>query len=169
MEPDLPQEMTVTEAKYKRHVGDQYRNHCEKLALNVALEAVEKQEIFSDAAAEDFAHIFKNQTAKMVDAVEEREKKWKNLLPQLLSPLKEPKLCSFPSKNGIARNMTGTEAEIVAEEDKTRARCKAKKQLEIKTKYEAELAALDADSSPPQLKPLFLLPSTIPPRYPVFS
>ena len=169
LEPDLPQEVTVTEAQYERHAGDQYRNHGQNLTLNVALEAVEKQKEFSGAAAEEFARIFKTQTAEIVDAVEAREKRRKTLLPQLPLPLKEPKLRSFPSKNGIARKMTGTEAAIAAEADKTRARRKAEKQLEIKAKYEAELAALDADSSPPQLKPLFSLPSTTPPRYPVFS
>ncbi len=169
LEPDLPQEVTITEAQYERHKGDQYRNHGQKLTLKVALEAAEKQKEFSGAAAEEFARIFKTQTAKIVDAVEARKKKRKTLLPQLPLPLKESKLRSFSSKNGIARKMTGTEAAIAAEKDKAKARRKAEKQLEIKAKYEAELTALDADSSPPQLKPLFSLPSTTPPRYPVFS
>lgn len=68
----------------------------------------------------------------------------------------------------MGRKMTGTEAAIAAEADKIRAHRKADKQFEIKAKYEAELAALDADSSPPQLKPLPLLPVTTPPRYPVY-
>ncbi len=70
LEPDLPQKVTVTEAQYKRHAGDQYQNHGQNLTLNVALEAVEKQKEFSGAAAEKFARIFKTQTAKIADAVE---------------------------------------------------------------------------------------------------
>lgn len=52
-----------------------------------------------------------------------------------------------------------TEAAIAAEADEARARCRAKKKkkikkLEIKAKHEAELAALDANSSPtPTLGP----------------
>lgn len=38
----------------------------------------------------------------------------------------------------MARKMTGTEAAIAAEADKTGARCKANKQLEIKARHEAE-------------------------------
>lgn len=64
--------------------------------------------------------------------------------------------------------MTGTEAAIAAEADKIRAHRKAEKQLEIKAKYEAELAALDADLSPPQLKTPPPPPITTPPRYPVY-
>lgn len=105
---------------------------------------------------------------KVVDAVDAREKKRKTLLTQLPLPLKEPKLCSFPNQTSMARKMTGTEATIAAEADKARASRKAEKQFEIKAKYEAELAALDADSSPPQLKPLLSLPVTTPPRYPVY-
>ena len=50
----------------------------------------------------------------------------------------------------MARKMTGTEAAVAAEADEVRACRRAKKELEIKAKYEAELAALDANSSPPQ-------------------
>ena len=83
-----------------------------KLTLNIALEAVEKQKEFSGAAAEEFARIFKTQTAKFVDAVEAREKKRKTLLPQLPLPLKKSKLRSFPSENGMVRKMTGTEQQL---------------------------------------------------------
>lgn len=121
---------------------------------NVALQAVEKQKEFSGAAAKEFARIFRVQTAKTVEAVEAQEEKRKILPPQLLLPLKEPKLQSFPSKNGMARKMTGTEAAVAAEADEARARRRAKEELEIKAKYKAELAALDANLSPPQLRSL---------------
>ncbi len=47
--------------------------------------------------------------------------------------------------------MTGTEAAVAAEADTARAQRKAKKELEIKQKYEAELAAPRDDSSTPPL------------------
>ena len=160
---------TEPETDYDRHAGDQYRNHGQNLMLNVALQAVEKQKGFSGAAAEEFAQIFRVQTAKIVKAVEAQEKK-RNILPaQLPPPLKEPKLRSFPNKNGMARKMTSTEAAIAAEADEIRARRKAKKQEEIKAKYEAELAALDASSSPPQPRSLSRLLSDEPLEYPVLS
>lgn len=49
--------------------------------------------------------------------------------------------------------MTGTEAAVAAEADRTRASRKAKKEQEIREKYEAELAALRTDSSSPHLGP----------------
>lgn len=55
--------------------------------------------------------------------------------------------------------MTGAEAAVAAEADESRARCRAKKEPYIKAKYEAELAALDTNSSPPQPRSLSWLPS----------
>lgn len=65
----------------------------------------------------------------------------------------------------MARKMT-TKA---AEPDKARARRRAKNELEIKAKYEGELAALDANSSPPEPRSLSWLPSDAPLEYPVIS
>ncbi len=53
--------------------------------------------------------------------------------------------------------MTETEAAVAAEADRTRASRKAKKEQEIREKYEAELAALRTDFSSPHLGP-FALP-----------
>ena len=69
----------------------------------------------------------------------------------------------------MARKMTGTEAAVAAEADEVRACRRAKKELEIKAKYEAELAALDANSSPPQPRSLYRLLSDTPLEYPVLS
>lgn len=154
-----PSQEIKTEAKYERHAGDQYQNHGQSLILDVALQVVEKQKEFSGAAAEEFAQTFKVQTAKIVEAVKAREEKRKILPPQLPLPLKEPKLRSFPNKNGTARKMTGAEAAVAAEADESRARRRAKKELEIKAKYEAELAALDTNSSPSQPRSLSWLQS----------
>ncbi len=55
--------------------------------------------------------------------------------------------------------MTGTEAAIAAEVDEVRVRRRVKKELENKAKYEAELATLDANSSPPQPRSSSRLPS----------
>lgn len=57
--------------------------------------------------------------------------------------------------------MTDPENVIAVEKNKTRACCKAKKQLEVKVKYKIELAELNADSFPSQLMLLFLLLFTI--------
>lgn len=51
----------------------------------------------------------------------------------------------------MARKMTGTKAAVAAGADEARARRRAKKELAITAKYEVGLAALDANSSPPQL------------------
>ncbi len=59
----------------------------------------------------------------------------------------------------MARKMTGTEAAVAAEANEVRARRRAKKELEIKAKYEAELAALYANSSPPKPRSSSWLPS----------
>ena len=168
-EVDPFQEIISTGAEYERHVGDQYRNHGQNLMLNVALQAVEKQKEFSGAANEEFARKFRVQTAKIVEAVKARGEKRKILPPQLPLPLKEPKLRSFPNKNGMARKMTGTEAAVAAEADEVRARRRAKKELEIKAKYEAELAALYANSSPPQPRSSSRLPSDTRLEHPVLS
>lgn len=56
-----------------------------------------------------------------------------------------------------------------AEPDEARARRRAKNELEIKAKYEGELAALDANSSPPQPRSLSWLPSDAALEYPVIS
>lgn len=47
----------------------------------------------------------------------------------------------------MTQKITGKEAAIAAEVYKTIACCKTKRQLEIKTKYQTELAELDADLS----------------------
>lgn len=121
--------------------------------LSTALQAVEKQKEFTGAAAEEFARVFTTQTSKLAEAVKAREERHKVLPPQLPPPLKEPKLRSFPNKNGESRKMTGTEAAVAAEADRTRASRKAKKEQEIREKYEAELAALRTDSYSPHLGP----------------
>ncbi len=116
-EVDTFQEIISTRAEYERHVGDKYRNHGQNLMFDVALQVIEKQKEFSGAAAEEFAQIFRVQTAKIVEVVKTQEEKRKILPPQLSLLLKEPKLQSFPNKNSIARKMTGTEAAIAAEAD----------------------------------------------------
>lgn len=55
--------------------------------------------------------------------------------------------------------MTGAEAAVAAEADESRERRRAKRELEIKAKYEAELAALDPNSSPHQPRSLSWLQS----------
>lgn len=50
--------------------------------------------------------------------------------------------------------MTGIEAAKAAEIGEARACFRVNKELEIKAKYEAELSALDANSSPPQSRSL---------------
>lgn len=120
------------------------------MMLNSALQAVEKQKEFTGRAAEDFASAFTKQTAKLVEVVKAREERQKAMPPQLPAPLNEPKLRSFPNKNGTSRKMTGTEAAVAAEADKLRANRRGAKELQIRGKYEAELAALNAEySSPP--------------------
>lgn len=70
MDLDLSQNGMDTGAQYERHASDQYQNYGHNLTLNVALEVVEKQKEFSCIAIEEFARLFKTQTAKVVDAVE---------------------------------------------------------------------------------------------------
>ena len=145
---DSFQEMSLP--NYERHAGNRYRNHGQNMMLNSALQAVEKQKEFTGRAAKDFASAFTKQTAKLVEVVKAREERQKAMPPQLPAPLNEPKLRSFPNKNGTSRKMTGTEAAVAAEADKSRANCRAAKELQIREKYEAELAALNAEySSPP--------------------
>ncbi len=163
------QEITLTRTGYGRQVSDQYRNLGQNLMLIVALQAVEKQKEFSGATVKKFAHTFGVQTAKIVEAVKSQKEKRKILPPQLLLPLKDSKIQSFPNKNSMAQNMTGTKAGVVAEEDEVRARRKAKKELEIQTKYEAELVVLDANSFPSQTSFLSRLLSDTPLKHPVLS
>ena len=138
-------------SEYDRHPGDQYRNHGQNLMLVTAIEVVEQQKQFSGAASEEFARAFKARTSKIVEALKAKEERRNNLPPQLPPPLQELKLRSFSHKNSDRRKMTGTEAAITAEADTARAQRKAEKELEIKRKYEAELAALREDSSTPPL------------------
>lgn len=91
------------------------------MMLNSALQAVEEQKEFTGSAAEEFASAFTRQTAKLVEVVKAREERQKAIPPQLPAPLNEPKLRSFPHKNGASRKMTGTEAAVAAEADKLRA------------------------------------------------
>ena len=81
----------------------------------------------------------------MVEAVKAREARQKILPPQLPPPLKESKLRSLPNKNGVSQKMT--KAAVAAEANKLRAHRKAAKGLKIGKKYEAELAALNAECS----------------------
>ena len=103
--------------------------------LSIALQVVEKQKEFTGAAAEEFARVFTTQTSKLVEAVKAREEWHKVLPPQLPPPL------NFLNKNRESRKMTGTEAAVAAEADRTRASRKAKKEQEIREKYEAELGS----------------------------
>ena len=128
-EPKILQEITV--AEYERHAGDQYRNHGQNLMLTTALQAVEKQKEFTGAAAEEFARVFTTQTSKLVEAIKAREEWHKVFPPQLPLPLKEPKLRSFPNKNGESRKMTGTKAALAAEADRIREIRKAKKEKRL--------------------------------------
>lgn len=81
-----------------------------------------------------------------MDALKAKEKRKNSLPSQFPPPLQEPKLCSFTHKNSGRRKTTGIEAAVAAEADTARAQCKAKKELEIKQNYEAELAAHCKDS-----------------------
>lgn len=65
--------------------------------------------------------------------------------------------------------MISTKTAIVAKTNEVRAYCKAKKKLEIKAKYETELAMLDINSFPPQPKFWYWLLSNTPLKYPVLS
>ena len=115
--------------------------------LDTAIEVVEQQKQFFRTAMEEFAQAFKAQTGKTVEPLKAKEEKRNNLPPQLLAPLQEPRLRNFPSKS----KMTGTEAAIVAKAVIARAQRKARKELEIEQKYEAELAAPREKSSTPSL------------------
>ncbi len=120
------------------------------MMLNSAFQAVEKQKEFTGRAAEDFASAFTKQTAKLVEVVKKVRKERQKAMPsQLSAPLNKPKLRSFPNKNGTSRKMTGTEAAIAAKADKLRANCRAVKELQIREKYEVELATLNAEYSSP--------------------
>ncbi len=151
LEPEILQE--ITEAEYEKNAGDQYQNHDQNLMLSTALQAVEKQKEFTGATAKAFARVFTTQKSKLIEAVKAREERHTVLPPQLPPLLKEPKLRSFPNKYGESRKMTGTKAAVAAEADRTRASRKAKKEQDIREKYEAELAALRTDSSSPHLEP----------------
>lgn len=118
------------------------------MMLNSALQAVEKQKEFTGSAAEEFASAFTRQTAKLVEVVKAREESQKAMPPQLPVPLNEPKLRCFPNKNGASRKI-GIEAAVAAEADKLRANRRAAKELQIRGKYEAEPAALNAEYSFP--------------------
>lgn len=59
--------------------------------------------------------VFTTQTYKLVEAVKVREERQKVLPPKQPPLLKEPKLRSFPNKNGASRKMAGTEAVAAAE------------------------------------------------------
>lgn len=82
-----------------------------------------------------------------MDALKAKEKRKNSLPSQFPPPLQEPKPRSFTHKNSGRRKTAGIEAAVAAKADTTRAQCKAKKELEIKQNYEAELAALCKDSS----------------------
>lgn len=149
MEADLDEEESLS--KYDRHSGDQYQNHGQNFMLDTTIKVVEQQKQFSGTAAEEFAQAFKAQTGKIVEALKAKEERQNNLPPQLLAPLQEPRIRNFPSKNSGRRKMTDTEAAVVAEADSARAQRKTRKELEIKQKYEAKLAALREEFSSPLL------------------
>lgn len=65
--------------------------------------------------------------------------------------------------------MTGIEAAIAAEAVEAKARRKAERQLQNKARYEAELAALDGNLSPPQPRSPSLLFSDALLQYPALS
>ena len=134
-----------TEEVYERHAGDQYRDHGRNMMMKAALYVIEKQKAFRGAAAEDFARAFQKQTVKISEAVKERVERQQILPAQLPPSFKEPNLRKFPNKSGHNRRMTGTEAALAAEADQERLSRKAEKQLEITARYEAELAALEAE------------------------
>ena len=99
---DSFQEMPLP--NYEKHAGDRYRNHGQNMMLNSALQAAEKQKEFTGRAADGFASTFTKQTAKLVEVVKAREERQKAMPPQLPAPLNEPKLRSFPNKNGTSRS-----------------------------------------------------------------
>ena len=74
------------------------------------------------------------------------------MLFQLLTPLNKPKLWSFPNKNGMSRKIIGIEAAVAAKVGKLEGNCKIAKELQIREKYEVELAALNAEYSSFPLK-----------------
>ncbi len=153
--------------EYDRHLGDQYQNHGQSLMLNTAIEVVEQQKKFSGVAMEEFAQAFKAQTREIVEALKAKEERQNNLLQQLPPLLQELKLCNFLHKNSGRRKIINTEAAIEAKADNARAQRKAKKELEIKRKYKAELAALRKNSSTLLLPQFWLL--TLDPLSPALS
>ncbi len=176
LESEILQEITAIE--YKRHAGDRCRNHGQNLIFSTAFQVVQKQKEFKSAAAEEFGRVFTTQTSKLVEDVKAQKEKQKVFLPQLPPPLKESKLCSFPNENGASKKMTGTEAAVAAEADRTQACRKAEKEKNKTEKYRAEFAALCTDSSSPPPGPLSspfsvvaqgLPESQSPPRIPDFS
>lgn len=80
MQPDISHKVIVIKTQYERHAGDNHQKHNQNLMLNVVLKAIEKQREFFGAIAEKFAHTFKNEKSKFVDAVEVWEKNRKTLL-----------------------------------------------------------------------------------------
>lgn len=140
------------------------------MMMKAALDVIEKQREFRDVAAEEFAQAFQEQTLKISEAVKKRVKR-QQILPAQLPPLfKKPNLCKFQNKSGHNRRMTGTEAALAEEADRERALHKIQREREIKERYEAEIAALEAESPdniPKNKSPAQDLSPTIRPLLPI--
>lgn len=114
------------------------------MMMRAAVNAVNQQKELEGPAAEEFARTFERDTVKLAAAAKLQANNQKSLPPQLPTPLSEPNLRLFPNSNRI---MTAREAAEAAEADKMRKQRREKKEKEIKQRYEAELAALNADNS----------------------
>ncbi len=98
---------------------------------------------------------FEKHTVKLVTAAKLQADNQKSLSPQLPTPLSEPNLRSFSNSNSNKRKMTAIEATEAAEADKTRKQRRELREKEIKQRYEAELAAPNAED------PEFLTPKPL--------
>lgn len=134
----------IEKLKDTRYSGNQYRNHGRNMMLRAAVDAVNQQKKLDGPAAEEFARTFEKHTAKLATAARLQADNQKQLPSVLPVPLTELNLRSFSKNTKSKRKMTGREAAEAVEADKTRKQQKLQKEKEIKQRYQAELATLEA-------------------------
>lgn len=115
------------------------------MIMRAAMNAINQQKKLKRPAAEEFACTFEKHTIKLAAAAKLQMNNWKSFLPQLPIPLFEPNLWSFPTDNSNKRKITACKAAKVVEADKVRKQQRKQKEKEIKQRYEAGLAALNAE------------------------
>lgn len=113
--------------------------------MRAVVNAVNQGKELEGPAAEESARTFEKHTVRLAAAAKLQANNQKSLPPQLPTPLSKPNSRLFPNNNSNKRKMTAREAAEADEGDKVRKQRREQKEKETKQRYEAELAALNAE------------------------